>query len=249
MRDDDDKMRGVLNFSLRALNLARAQHHMDPLDELPTPSRPGTHRCTRCDVPMPTNVWACPPCREKEAAALQAEVIGPLRAKALASIPDVFRDLTRENPELARRCPEDARRRAFEYAKGNVLILGPTGAGKSSLAAAMMLHAIDATKYGCTCRWVSAQGVVAAMTEHEYGDGPPPLVARALRAKLLVVDDIGSERSNGTNQGLHQIVWERYNNGLTTVYTSGFSPAKLLERYGDAFYRRLHDNGRIIVIK
>lgn len=242
-------MGAVVSFDLAVLNRLRRAQGLAPLDELPAPSAPGSWLCSRCDAPMSENVWACPTCRAKEHADVQAEVAGPARDRALASIPATYADAARGSLELAQRCHEDAIRRAFEAPLAPTLILGPTGAGKSTLAAALLRHHIDTHPRGHTCRWLSAHDAVEAAAEHGLGDGQAPVLRAAERAAVLVLDDIGSERATVSNQAIASLAWARYDQARPTIYTSGFAPAKLVERYGDAFMRRLHDRGRIIIIR
>ncbi len=143
---------------------------------------------------------------------------------------------------------------------GSILLLGPSGAGKTS-AIARAMHRIRAERIDRVLDersaeaadrlreieryvWVTAWDIARAHGAHRYGTGDEPdLVARAARARLLVIDEMGPEPVHRVGE-LMDLVDRRYARGLPTVATSGLALAIWRERYGDALFRRLTETGR-----
>jgi|GEM_PF-1728921 len=96
-------------------------------------------------------------------------------------------------------------------------------------------RAFASDRYGVL--WTTASGLARARRGHRLGDGEPKLVAHAMRAKLLAIDDIGWEPAHDTV--VTDVMAERYDRGLPTVATSGERPAALSQRYGAALIRRI----------
>ncbi|HEY3494814.1 MAG TPA: hypothetical protein VGK73_09020 [Polyangiaceae bacterium] len=182
--------------------------------------------------------------------------------------PESFRKLTGQ--QMFRILPEKLRELTRHWRpEVGALLLGPTGAGKSMAAcflarrtiyermqAATQWHyaadnpeqAFETTaeddrpflseRYGVL--WASAPALSMARRRHALGKGEPRLVDRAMRAKLLVLDDVG--REPGQDNVVPEVLWERFDrNGLSTIATSGDSEAKLSDRYGAALIRRIHE--------
>ncbi|MEN6535480.1 MAG: hypothetical protein ABFD89_17585 [Bryobacteraceae bacterium] len=71
----------------------------------------------------------------------------------------------------------------------------------------------------------------------KLGDDEPSGIASARSCRLLVIDDLGWERPH-QSQAVADVLASRYDNGVSTIATSGLSPGLLVERYGDAVIRR-----------
>ena len=84
-------------------------------------------------------------------------------------------------------------------------------------------------------------GVARARSE----DSSPELLARALRADLLVLDDLGSERNVPSNP-VPDVIFERHADDRATWVTTWMTPEKLTERYGDGIARRVFERAVII---
>jgi DNA replication protein DnaC len=101
-------------------------------------------------------------------------------------------------PELAAWCPDpEARRRAEAFASApppclTLLLTGPTGAGKSTLAAAVVRRLRERGPVPVV--WLDVRDVALARKRHGLGDGEPPLIEQAFDADVLVLDDLGKER-------------------------------------------------------
>jgi DNA replication protein DnaC len=128
--------------------------------------------------------------------------------------------------------------------KRNVVFLGKTGVGKSTgfaLGARKFYQAQrrwqQAFGYQFTrVTWVVARDLAAATMAYPLGKGTCPAVEQAQEADVLVLDDLGLERDHGA---ILDVMQARYQFGRVTWVTSGLNVVQLVERYGEAFYRRL----------
>lgn len=134
-----------------------------------------------------------------------------------------------------------------------VTLMGATGAGKTSLAAAMFADILERAVAGdaaaealaATAMWTTATALAKARREHGLGLGDAPLVERAISASLLVIDDAGMEP---TFDAVTQVICDRYDAERPTIVTTGYGRAKLTEKYGDGVFRRLTDRRTATVI-
>jgi hypothetical protein len=150
--------------------------------------------------------------------------------------------------------PERLRSLAREWLPrmGGMLVLGPTGAGKTALAAYIarrlvlapptdaarqMLDGEDARQ---RVAWTTARAIGRARRAHPLGQGDPPDVRAASDADVTVVDDLGWE---GDPSDVLGVIADRYDTGRPTIVTSGLTEDALRERYGAAVIRRIGEAG------
>ncbi len=121
-----------------------------------------------------------------------------------------------------------------------LLLHGPTGNGKSSLAAALLRDAMLQTgRDGWRC-------VVPELLRRlrPVEDRDDTLAVRAARVPLLILDDIGVDRpTDWVEAQLYTIINERYEHRRWTVITANDSPddGSLAERLGPRIYWRIHE--------
>jgi DNA replication protein DnaC len=139
---------------------------------------------------------------------------------------------------------------------GSVLILGPTGVGKTAAAIALMLRILNRAgkpeesernvRWALGMKFVDASELVVARRNSKLGD-EAGLVEQAKRASLLVLDELGFETFS---QVPYEVVNARYLSGAPTIITSGLQSSKrgneFANRYGAAFMRRITDRGGVI---
>lgn len=139
--------------------------------------------------------------------------------------------------------------------KGNLILLGPTGAGKTT-AAVLALRAyaeqlgdrLRGDRSGVAQRvydlsdkinLVSVPEMAQEAMAHPLGSrSEPTLIRTAKRAELLVLDDLGNEGETKL-LNLHDVADTRYVNRRPTIVTSGVPLPQLHTRYSDAVVRRL----------
>lgn len=174
--------------------------------------------------------------------------------KARGSMPERFHAV-RFAADLSRRVQNTAAIAQARTAIGNAMVTlqGASGTGKTTLAAAMYNEVIeralmgDAEAYALAigAMWTSAPAVARARREHPLGSGEAPLIVRARKATLLVVDDVGMEREH---DAVSALLYERHADVLPTVVTTGFYTADLYKNYGDGIVRRLVEETQSTVI-
>jgi IstB-like ATP binding protein len=172
----------------------------------------------------------------------------------LASLPVNAR---RPRRELEEATPERllAAAKAWGWDDGNLLVLGASGVGKTSGLAYLVRRlcaraaAVGGEEFerAKLTRWQSCRDLSEAMREHPLGQGTPEAVQRCQNARLLVLDDVGSEDNK---PALERILNTRYERCWPTITTSGLTSRELTQVFGEALVRRMLQregkNGRII---
>lgn len=122
----------------------------------------------------------------------------------------------------------------------NALLVGPSGAGKTSLAVACLRERLA---HGG--EYFSAVALGQASLRHKAGAGEAPLVERACRVPLALIDDVGSEAPTAASS-LPEVIFRRHESGLATWITTGLRRSDLVARYGEGIARRMVE-GAVVV--
>lgn len=141
---------------------------------------------------------------------------------------------------------------------GNGLVTGPTGAGKTVSAAALIHRVLDRVcERGATTtdfdfarrvRFVDASDLARARRESRLGEEPEILI-EASRASLLIIDEMGFEPWHcERDRALFDVLNERYSQGGYTIVTTGRTEVEFRQRYGGALVRRIVDGDRGFVL-
>lgn len=126
------------------------------------------------------------------------------------------------------------------------LLVGPSGSGKTSFAVACM-RAVSRPFF------VSASDLDRAQIEHSAGDGEAPIVARAKRAGVLVLDDLGQDKISSFS-AIEAVILARHNAELPTWITTGLGgtrdgvQAAIDGRYNAGIARRLTEDGLALMV-
>ena len=130
-----------------------------------------------------------------------------------------------------------------------VVVCGPAGVGKSTLAAAMAVMAaraaIEAGRRAPRIRYVTAIDLGAARAQHRLGSGEADLVLSAIAADILILDDLGAE---GQRDGevIATVLHARHNADVPVWLTTGLTPTDVGSRYGGGIERRVYGGAVVI---
>ncbi len=94
--------------------------------------------------------------------------------------------------------------------------------------------------------FVSSFDLAKARREQRLGKGEADIIESAVKADLLLLDELCAERSVDT--ALDEVIRARWDNCLPTIYTCGFPRTQILE-YGAGVERRVTEGATVIVLK
>lgn len=142
---------------------------------------------------------------------------------------------------------------AFDYVTNsrNVIFIGPTGTGKTGLATAFLVNAIDR---GCTGRFITFPQLVELLYQ-SVADHTEALVIKKFTAyDILLIDELGYVEVEPVQVGLFFTLMSQRHKKKTTLITSnlGFSQwASFLhnEQLTAALVDRLTENSHVINMK
>lgn len=129
---------------------------------------------------------------------------------------------------------------------GDVLLRGPSGAGKTSLAVAIMRRRIEKGQRG---RFVPTIDLRRAHADQVRDRESWKFVNDIVGKSLVLLDDIGFELAGGTAAAVCDMVYSRRGNSRTNIWTTAFSDEQLAQHYGDGTRRRLTESGRVTVVE
>lgn len=178
--------------------------------------------------------------------------------RARGTIVEAMRWAKLDAPELPKRV---RRREAIEEARCSlssrlIVLSGPAGSGKTSLATAILQHHIDAginephrytpaAKLARGARFIECKDLARARSNHRLGHGEAPEVTEASTAPLVVLDDLGVD--DGRDKIISDVIYARHGKPkLWTIITTGFRSAQILRTYGDGVKRRILERATTI---
>lgn len=165
------------------------------------------------------------------------------RATVLARIPSAFAEATFDADWLAKLVGAETVERARRHGNRSAAFIGPPGAGKTSLVAAMFRAAVETSKRPRWFRWTSAYALAKARASAALGD-EAPLVQQAFEADLLVIDELGGEQDRHAT-AVAEVIYERHAENRPMWITTGVAPKVIADRYGGGIARRVFEGAEV----
>lgn len=97
----------------------------------------------------------------------------------------------------------------------NVLLIGPSGVGKSHIAAALGLHLIE---QGVRVKWLQATALVQLLQQARQELNLMGMMSKLDKYRVLIIDDIGYvKKTDSETQVLFEFIAHRYESGSLIV--------------------------------
>ena len=127
----------------------------------------------------------------------------------------------------------------FSAGAKSLIMFGKTGLGKTHLSLAVVNRLLDR---GFNVYYDSAQGILDRLEKEHFnrGNRDDELQEDLYKSDLLVIDDLGTEMTTAfTLSALYQLVNERINDGLPTIFSTNLTPAELEAIYSQRLTSRI----------
>jgi DNA replication protein DnaC len=123
-----------------------------------------------------------------------------------------------------------------------IVLLGPAGAGKTSLGVALLLAI--AAKIDTVGSFYSTFEISESRRQNRLGAGEAEAVKEAMEADALLLDELGAEKTQDT--AVHEIIRHRHDGEMVTIYTTGFTEEQITTKYGPAIARRIFEGAVVL---
>jgi hypothetical protein len=170
------------------------------------------------------------------------------RKEALAAlertIPPAYRWASFSAPELPLRVPASSIGVGqSSWREPRICVMGICRAGKTSLAVAMLRQWVRSSERAAA--FLHAYRLGVARIQHPAGHGEPEIVELAMRAPLVLLDDLGSERDHALS-AVPDVIFERHAENRPTWVTTGLTRDQLVKRYGPGVVARIFERAKLI---
>jgi len=124
-------------------------------------------------------------------------------------------------------------------------LMGVSRAGKTSLGVAMLRRWVASADRPAV--FVHAYRLAVARIQHPAGQGEPDVVEASMKAPLLLLDDLGSERDHAMS-AVPDVIFERDAEARPTWVTTGLTREQLVKRYGLGVVARVFERAKVIQV-
>lgn len=130
--------------------------------------------------------------------------------------------------------------RDFMARTGNLLLLGPTGTGKTHLAAALV-H--ERALHGRLSKYILARDMSDQIIREKTADV-------FIKADFLILDEVGRQYdTDAERERFFDIVNKRYNEMRPTVFIGNMLPNKFAESVGEAVADRIREDHILMTLE
>ena len=167
-----------------------------------------------------------------------------LRKHRGASMPAEFNGATATNTQCAQLA---AALEAVQVPKQWVTLCGPTGVGKSRVAAVYMLRAVARN---VSARWVSHRDFideVRATYSRESKDSRASVLTKYASCRVLIIDDVVEQSSAEAVAILEQLVEMRHGRGKFTVMTTNLTATQFEGALGARAFDRVASGAMVTI--
>jgi DNA replication protein DnaC len=159
------------------------------------------------------------------------------------AVPVDFRAATLEAVGMLGEGQAEAIQRWLPGTTPNLLIVGQTGTGKTYAGYAVLR---EAARLG---QWTWASTAFEHVRNSGFSDGDPKLVERSCRADVLLLDDLGAERTTDfAVESLAALVDERRREHRRTIFTTNLGRSELVKRYDDRIVSRIAGGASVVLL-
>jgi hypothetical protein len=160
------------------------------------------------------------------------------------TIPPAYRWASFSTPQLPARVPASAIGAGqSSWREPRICVMGICRAGKTSLAVAMLRQWVAWSERAAS--FLHAYRLGVARIQHPAGHGEPEIVELAMRAPLVLLDDLGSERDHALS-AVPDVIFERHAENRPTWVTTGLTRDQLVKRYGPGVVARIFERAKVI---